>query len=76
MLRELKPLPMKITLKLCVFATRRGQERVYGHIGRKGFHRAVAKLGLFPLTGNHSMLAIPIVSQEMTVQELLIKYDE
>lgn len=63
--------------KLHIFGTRRGDTdpRVYAPLGYKGYCRATAGFGTFPLTHHHSMFALPLTDESLTVQELLAKYD-
>jgi len=64
-------------LKLTVLATRRSREKDYDAAGGyKNFNRMCAAHGTFPLMNQHSMLGLPIFDQQMTVKELLVKYDE
>jgi len=63
-------------VKLCIFATRSDVGEDYGKVGYKGYCRIMADCGTFPFSSHHSMLALPIIDQSMTVAELLAKYDE
>jgi hypothetical protein len=63
-------------VKLCVFASRRGREKHYEPLSLKLYNRICAAHGTLPLMNHHSLLGLPIISEQMTVKELLVKYDE